>query len=113
MKACCTRSQHSDAQSCDAALSVHNRWGRASNGDFIIRLCKRCVALLLLVFLVSAFDLRLSLVDEPHGATPILIVLDRGLHERCGLGGVRPTPTQPRWAALAGGEQQQGEADEE
>ena len=58
-------------------------------------------------------DLRLSLVDEPHGATPILVVLDRGLHERCGLGGVRPTPTQPRWAALAGGEQQQGEADEE
>ena len=97
----------------ECTQSMGSSINRASNGDFIIRLCKRCVALLLLVFLVSAFDLRLSLVDEPHGATPILVVLDRGLHERCGLGGVRPTPTQPRWAALAGGEQQQGEADEE
>jgi hypothetical protein len=115
-------------------------WGRASNDDFIIRLRKRCVALLHLVPLVSALDdtafglamrparttrllgllgpcprldLRLSLVDEPHGATPILDALDRGLHERCGLGIVRPTPTQFHWAALAGCEQKQAEADEE
>ena len=73
-----------------------------------------------IVMLVTPFlgpcprlDLRLSLVDEPRSVTPFLVALDRGLHERCGLGVVRPTPTQPRWAALAGGEQKQAEADEE